>query len=426
MCRETCPRLKEHLSRTHNVANPREMQLLVALSKGTKVGKTTDCPVPDCGLVGSARLDRHLLRVHRCTLEQQRQHLIKAHRTQALRELGRLRETCPDPPMVSQLDSLSVTGPETNHLEQIQPALDSFRGAFLGPRPSQRRRDNAQQKAARVKRFFDHCRDKGGPDFVNALALAEEVTAWPTQLLDRGLAVTTLRHYLMDLSAFADHALHCPQRPCCLREADLRAISRRCSAQIKIMRADLIVHRTDAREKMSRAIVGRGLLCAYMRRARRRIPRVLERLQPSSPYRRVQEAQGLIAGYLAIISGHRRGVLANMTAMEVTKAHELRGGYRVISVRDHKTASFFGRAKIALSPQEYAWLGDLMRRRGIQSDLVFCSPQGALCRGLLTQFRAAWRSLGFVGKVTFGSLRSSLVTHVSSSPDGHSFLSFTP
>lgn len=417
LCQEDFAQLQDHLKRTHKVLNTREIKLLVALSKGTRVSKKTDCPMPGCGMLELARLDRHLIRIHRCTPDEQKRYLNQAHRNQTLRELARLRETEPDPPMASNLDTCSLAGQECiDAWDQIQPAISSFRGAFLGPRPSQRRRDNAQQKAARVNKFFEHCRNKWGPDFVNALS--KEVTGWAKELLDRGLAVTTLRHYMLDLSAFANHTRHSPQRPRCLREADLRAISRQCTAQLKILRADLVIHRTDAREKMTRTIVSRRILSAFLQKARRRIPTVLKRLKPSSPYRRIQEAQGLIAGYLAVITGHRRGVLANMTAAEVTKAHELEHGYRVISVRDHKTASFFGRAKMALSPNEYAWLGDLMSKRGIQSDRVFCSPQGGPCPGLLAQFRAVWRSLGFVGKVSFGNLRSSLVTHVSSSTDG--------
>ena len=341
-------------------------------------------------------------------------YLTTAYREHAISELRRLRESSPDPSLVSTLD-LAEPGPDgdrASHLEVIQPLLDSFKRAFIGPRPSKRQRDNAGQKLTRARKFFCHCLDKGGPQFLNSLVLAEEVAPWVGQLLAQGLAVTTARHYLMDLSLFADHALHSPGRPPCLTEATLRQLARACPAQVKMLRADLLVHRTDARDRMSRCIVERKLLFTYLKKARKRIPKALQELRRSRDYRSVQLAQGMIAGYLCILSGHRRGVLTNMRTREFDRVTTTRDGYRVVAVRDHKTASYFGRAKVALSPAEHGWIKDLINLRGIESEWCFCSPEGGQCRALLSQFRAAWRTMGFVGRVSFGHLRSSLVTHV--------------
>lgn len=78
-------------------------------------------------------------------------------------------------------------------------------------------------------------------------------------------------------------------------------------------------------------------------------------------------AQGTITGYLAIISGHRQGVLNNMTTQEVQRTAWTWDGSSVISV----------------------------------TLLSLAGPYN----NLLSQFRATRRALGFGGNVNFGHLR---------------------
>ncbi|XP_057182750.1 uncharacterized protein LOC130549526 [Triplophysa rosa] len=212
LCDEQAEDVALHLTERHGMNNERELFLVVCLIKGRKLAPVMQCPVPGCSVGKSSRLERHLDRIHRVDNHQRARFMEMAHRKAIVYELRALRETFPDPPMVSDIDMC-------------------------------------------------HC------------------------------------------------------------------------------------------------------------------------------------------------------VLINMTADEVSRAVTSPDGFRVISVKRHKTAAFFGRAKIALSPQEYTWLTDTIRHRSVASDYCFCAAKGNRCMQLLSQFRTAWRHVGLPGRPDFMMIRNSLVTH---------------
>ncbi|XP_051545849.1 uncharacterized protein LOC127436011 [Myxocyprinus asiaticus] len=177
------------------------------------------------------------------------------------------------------------------------------------------------------------------------------------------------------------------------------------------LRAELVVHRCDAWATSFRRVIDMSTLRRYWRRARDRVPALFQRLRESPSPNNLRVAQGMIAGYLVVSSGHRRCVIANMTVEEFRGAGELDNGERVVAVRHHKTAAFFGRANVAFNPEEYRWVSELLELRGGESLYCFCAPKGGLCTALLTQFRSAWKCLKLPGAPSFKQIRTSIVTH---------------
>ncbi|KAI7790352.1 hypothetical protein IRJ41_020249 [Triplophysa rosa] len=119
--------------------------------------------------------------------------------------------------------------------------------------------------------------------------------------------------------------------------------------EMKQIRGEVQAHRTDTRAEKSAVIISRESLCKFLR-SHGKIPRLIELFAREQTFGSLLLLQGMLSGYTSVLSGHRRCVLINMTADEVSRAGTSPDGFRVISGKHHKTAAFFGRAKIALSP----------------------------------------------------------------------------
>ncbi|KAI7789826.1 hypothetical protein IRJ41_010957 [Triplophysa rosa] len=104
LCDEQAEDVALHLTERHGMNNERELFLVVCLIKGRKLAPVMQCPVPGCSVGKSSRLERHLDRIHRVDNHQRARFMEMAHRKAIVYELRALRETFPDPPMVSDID----------------------------------------------------------------------------------------------------------------------------------------------------------------------------------------------------------------------------------------------------------------------------------------------------------------------------------
>ena len=124
---------------------------------------------------------------------------------------------------------------------------------------------------------------------------------------------------------------------------------------------------------------------------------------------------------MTIANAHRSGVLANMTIGEFNKSkHESNGSY-VISVKNHKTASIHGPARVVLSPKLFGYLKvyvnevrSVVNSTKDENDSVILSWSGAkvVSGQISTAINAAWKKAGLEGHISSTLFRKSAVTAV--------------
>lgn len=141
-----------------------------------------------------------------------------------------------------------------------------------------------------------------------------------------------------------------------------------------------------------------------------------------------QEQYTLIRDFIltemTIANAHRSGVLANMTIGEFNKSkHESNGSY-VISVKNHKTASIHGPARVVLSPKLFGYLKvyvnevrSVVNSTKDENDSVILSWSGAkvVSGQISTAINAAWKKAGLEGHISSTLFRKSAVTAVHTS-----------
>ncbi|KAA0710780.1 hypothetical protein E1301_Tti022388 [Triplophysa tibetana] len=413
LCSEQIENVQNHLSDRHRMSNEREMELICCLIKGRQSGPDLICSVPGCTAGKTARLDRHLERVHRVDKAEKKRLIAAARRHAIVDELRKLRAGSPDPPMVSELDlSGTSTGSAAGEqMANVSRMLGTFERESCGPHPSAKRAENARQRTRRTRDFFEFCSRSYGHHFFDTMPPTDALLGYLAVLYGRKLTVSTVRHYLIDVRIFCSYAAESSERDASVSEAKLRHLQRACLHQMNQLRGDVRAHRAEVRASNSGKIIPRESLCKFLSGARRHIPRLMEAFAKAPRLGVMFKLQGFLSGYMSILTGHRRCVLLNMTALEVSRAGTARDGYRVISVKHHKTAAFFGEAKVTLSPLEYSWTTGMISQRSVVSDFVFCTAQGSMCLPLLTHFRAAWRRLRLPEDLGFTVVRNSIITH---------------
>ncbi|XP_036421669.1 uncharacterized protein LOC118805160 isoform X1 [Colossoma macropomum] len=125
--------------------------------------------------------------------------------------------------------------------------------------------------------------------------------------------------------------------------------------------------------------------------------------------------QGYLAGYLAILTGHRPVVLANLQRDKVREAETDGQKRAMIWVDQHKTNRAYGNAVLALLPREVAWLEGLMEVSvhfgGEDCPYVF-QFNGRQLFKLNMELRAAWHHAGMPGQISFGLIRTAIANQV--------------
>ncbi|XP_035984382.1 uncharacterized protein LOC118556144 [Fundulus heteroclitus] len=122
LCRSVFTYLGKHLRRAHGLQNQDECKILVNLANGRINIRSMPCPFDGCDYSRS-RLDRHFELAHREVEQERISQAINTLKYQAtIQRLKALRETNPDPPMISCLDI--GTEQEMEHVELVLPKAE--------------------------------------------------------------------------------------------------------------------------------------------------------------------------------------------------------------------------------------------------------------------------------------------------------------
>ncbi|XP_039468144.1 uncharacterized protein LOC120440226 [Oreochromis aureus] len=183
---------------------------------------------------------------------------------------------------------------------------------------------------------------------------------------------------------------------------------------MKKSRRELQTHRQDIRIKKSQMLVDPAHITDFIKKATTHIPEALVELEKNPTTENLDWFYGLLAGFVICTTGHRRGVISNMTVEEVGTAEADGDGRRIIRVKEHKTKETFGHALVPLTKDEYIWFHRFVYHRhrypGGSSQLIFANTNGGPYSKMLTSFQDAWRKFGIPGKPTFSMIRSSIST----------------
>ncbi|XP_059403527.1 uncharacterized protein LOC132137512 [Carassius carassius] len=141
---------------------------------------------------------------------------------------------------------------------------------------------------------------------------------------------------------------------------------------------------------------------------------VLEKLQHEK--RQLDLFFGLLGGVMIATSGHRPGVIMNLTVEEFLASKEGKDGHAIF-VKKHKTCASFGHAILPITKGEYNCMAEFLKIResfeGSQSPHFFFNSKGGVFKGLLKAFAAAWEFVGLPKPApTFMALRTSMSTQV--------------
>ncbi|KAL7880747.1 hypothetical protein SRHO_G00030010 [Serrasalmus rhombeus] len=248
--------------------------------------------------------------------------------------------------------------------------------------------------------FLDHCGNMRG---------------WQASLVKQHYAVTSISIMLGNAAAFVRHlrAFHSEM-------AGLSATQfERIDLQFKRMRRDngrrIRAHQQTVRREKSKQIMPGSKLKAFLRVARARIPSLFQEfqaeLQTRSGGQSLDLAHGYIAGYFAIVSGHRPIVFLNLRKAHLGQADVDSRKRALVWVDKHKTDRAFGGACLALDQREVAWLHRLdevsNQSGGGRCDHIFRSG-GKPLTNITKQLQRAWVDARLGGPIIFRLIRTAI------------------
>ncbi|KAM7365210.1 hypothetical protein PAMP_016156 [Pampus punctatissimus] len=202
--------------------------------------------------------------------------------------------------------------------------------------------------------------------------------------------------------------------PSCVRlgERGIKALTVELRARVRDIGRDVVGHQLLVRHKLVKAITH----AQFIEEAPKHIDAALDDLA-KEPHniRKLRRFFGLLGGFLIATTGHRKGLITNMTVKEVKTAEKTTRGYRVIRIQEHKTQRYFGQAAIPLKPEEYAWFRRYNRLRGqikggSEASTFFHTTVGGPLLKLPEYFKDVWEGLNLGPGPTFNMLRSSVAT----------------
>ncbi|KAG9259461.1 hypothetical protein AMEX_G27981 [Astyanax mexicanus] len=296
----------------------------------------------------------------------------------------------------------------------IQRVLRDFYEFSLPSNPSNKDMENAQQRRSHALRFLQHMAAGFSDQQLKNLKFLEDflrLRQWPADLAHKGYAPTSIKVMLLNASAFVNHfkAFH-------LEISGLSSNKlERILLQLRRLSRDntraVLSHRQRAKRKKSESLQTSTELQSFIRKAERNLPRVMDdiRTKPTSKLYRI--AQGYVAGYLAVLTGHRPIVFCNITKADLLEAEKDPLGRTLVWVARHKTDRAFGNAHLALLPKEADWLRGLAEISslygGEQCPYIF-QWNGKQVQKLNRMLRAAWQVAGMTGDIAFSLIRTSI------------------
>ncbi|XP_066523727.1 uncharacterized protein [Hoplias malabaricus] len=253
---------------------------------------------------------------------------------------------------------------------------------------------------------------KGGFAF---LQKHENIRLWVNELKRDQFKPTTIKINLLNLKSFFSFLSNFPTKLTHVTACNFNWLKIAISQQLKELKRDLTSHLQNVRKLSSKKLVSKEDMVAYRREARILIPKKLEQLRKTRTRACLQQVFGLMAGYFVVGTGHRTGVLTNLTVKEVTDAESGEGGSVVIEVAQHKSASTYGFAQLCLSKEEFSWFTTLLEIRigleGAKSKFFFFTASGGRCVKLLLYFQTEWTRMGFGRRFNFRHFRTTMVHH---------------
>ncbi|KAJ8004379.1 hypothetical protein DPEC_G00135080 [Dallia pectoralis] len=281
---------------------------------------------------------------------------------------------------------------------QYVKLVEDFKEHTEGTNPSKKVKENARQRANHVIKFLEFMSKPAVPH-LNLLFLKDysRVRKFAAHLSDRNFRPTTVKSYLTDAVAFVKYVVSMSPEGVKVGHKSLNALLGELRARMRDMARMLLGQQLAHRRKKSTQLVKASHHAWFIENAPARISAAL-------------------GGYIVAVTGHRKGVLINLTRAEVKEADKLKNGDRIIRVEQHKTARYFGQAAIPLQKREYGWFKryDCLRSRiegGLDADTFFHTSSGSQCMKLPEYFKQAWESLELGKAPTFNLLRSSVATY---------------
>ncbi|KAM7390925.1 hypothetical protein PAMA_008906 [Pampus argenteus] len=231
--------------------------------------------------------------------------------------------------------------------------VNDFKGHVEGANPPRKVQENAKQRATHVFHFLHFMANSPKPNG-NLLFLQDisRVRGFVANLQQRGFKPTTQRIYLMDVLAFLKYLSN--MKPCGVRlgERGIKALTVELRARVRDIGRDVVGHQLLVRHKLVKAVKH----AQFIEEAPKHIDAALDDLA-KEPHniRKLRLFFGLLGGFLIATTGHRKGIIINMTVKEVKTAEKTTRGCRVIRVMDDPTEDTVqSRALMMMAVSSYA------------------------------------------------------------------------
>ncbi|KAK2829830.1 hypothetical protein Q7C36_017820 [Tachysurus vachellii] len=220
--------------------------------------------------------------------------------------------------------------------------VEEFRGHIQGVNPSRKTQENAKQRATHVLHFLEFMADSRIPN-VDLLFLKNHsrVRNFVAHLQEKGFKPTTQRLYLMDVVAFLKYILNMSPQSVRLGTKMSNALLVELRARLRDIGRDVVGHQLSVRRSKSERLVDAKRHHAFIEMAPENIAAMLDDLEKQPENRpTLRIFFGFLGGYIVATTGHRKGVVINMTTEEVEKAEKTKNGGRIIRAKrqlGHKT-----------------------------------------------------------------------------------------
>ncbi|XP_043968257.1 uncharacterized protein LOC122828610 [Gambusia affinis] len=296
--------------------------------------------------------------------------------------------------------------------------LAEYRVHLVGALPNAKHVENCGSKMTRLRIFLTHLSEgKSELESWQFMDDLRRIMAWPGRLKELGKAVTTIKVYLVNVAQFLAYFSDTPPPECTLSRAQMVRAVRAVKAASSQISTSVVLRQIRVKEVKERRMVTARLLLRCRTSARRKIPRLLQKLEAKPCAVELRHRfYGYFVLYVTALYGHRPGVITNLTTAEVRdargRASSTSAGF-VINVENHKTSRSFGVAQLYLDADEFGWITRWIAVRATLKptcDLVLFSTTHGRVKSLARDAQRAWCEMGLRGNPTMTDIRSSVAT----------------
>ncbi|KAF5879896.1 uncharacterized protein DAT39_023604 [Clarias magur] len=219
--------------------------------------------------------------------------------------------------------------------------VGDFRGHIEGANPTRKGRENAKQRASHVIHFLEFMADPAIPN-ADLLFLSDHgrVRAFVAHLQERQFKPTTQKIYLLDAVAFLKYISNMSPPSVRLGTKRINALMVELRARLRDIGRDVVGHQLKVRRSKSDRLVDASKHNLFIEAAPEHIAAALDELEKRPTNRSALRLFfGFLAGYIIAITGHRKGVVINMTTEEVQTAEKAKDGARIIRPTNRRKRS---------------------------------------------------------------------------------------